>query len=245
MKRLAYLLSTLCLLFAAPVQASKVDVLSYYDSPPFHYSNEFGLVKEVMSLLDKHIEEMDFKYKVVSRPLLNKLISNIQRPFIIPLVNPVWFGDSNRQKYQWSIPLYADSNALLSHPSDPVEFKGYQSFLNQTVAVPSGYRIHFLDDLVNKNKALRLDVPTIKTLVEKVAQKNARMAVVPYVLAYHQVQTNGWQDRVHFSKRPHQSYKRFFMFKNASKQQLEFFNTAIREIQENGQLERVLKKYGY
>lgn len=232
--------------WATSAQAdNKIDVLSYYKAPPFYFSDGSGLVADLLGALEKHGDGLSFSYKVISRPALNRIIPNVSNPLIVPLTNPLWFGDPYRNKYQWSNPLYKDSNTLISHRNDPVDFEGRKTFIAQSVGVPSGFRVYLLDDLVEKELATRMDVSDMSVLVSKVAHKNLRMAVIPFILAHYQVQNNGLEKDIYFSKQAHQTFERFFLLKNMPEDKLKAFNQAIDTMKENGVLDSILEKYGY
>jgi polar amino acid transport system substrate-binding protein len=223
-----------------------IDVYSYYTTPPFHFAEtKTGLVKEIMDAIDDASEHVSFSFHIVSRPKLTALLESESNTFIVPFAHPIWFKDKERTKYFWSRPLFSDHNALISNVADPIEFKGLYTFIFQKVGVPKGYQIYLLDDLVEKNKAERVDVSTIPSLINLVQRESIKMAVIPYALARYHVDKEHLTPFIYFSKRPHQTYDRHLMLVNADKTLNTFIDEAIQKIKEDGTLERILNKYGY
>lgn len=225
---------------------NKLKVFSYYTSPPF--SNEegkVGLVAEFLQAIEQYDERLKFDLQIISRPKLNKILEESKSTFIVPFAHPLWFNDKNREKYLWSRPLYTDYNSLISHKSKPVEFKGLYSFIFQGVGTLKGFHIYLLDDLVEKGKAKRVDVHEPETLVQMIALKKIKMAVLPHAMAHYHTEKLKLQDQVYYSARPHQTYDRHLMLANASTELNGIIDEAIAKARQSGVFDLILKKYGY
>jgi len=244
--RIVTLLFAIFTLSTSVVNAdTNIRALSYYETPPLYNSDGRGLVYDIIDAIDDECSDINFDYKVFTRPVLDRLLINIEQPVIILLVNPLWFQDVDRTKYNWSLPIYSDSNAVISNKNDPIEFTGPETFKNQSVAVLKRHRFHILDQLVDQRLATRLNFSTIESIVQKIAQNNVRMAIIPFLPAYYQTEKHQLGNVIHFSSKSQHYFERHLLLKNVSPEDEKQINQAIETLQKNGRLKEILAKYGY
>lgn len=116
---------SLCLASAA-MAAEKVQVISYYDFPPFTEANGEGLSRQLCALLEAASGgRYQFDLQVLPRLRFDTVLERSTTPVLALWVAPEFFTDPTR--YRWGGSLMEDNAILLAMPGKAFELERAES----------------------------------------------------------------------------------------------------------------------
>jgi len=115
-----FILGTWLGLAAAAMAAEKVQVISYYDFPPFSEANGEGLSKQLCALLEAaSAGRYQFELQVLPRLRFDTVLERTTSPVLALWVAPEFFTEPTR--YRWGSSLMEDNAVLLAMPGKTFE----------------------------------------------------------------------------------------------------------------------------
>jgi polar amino acid transport system substrate-binding protein len=201
--------SMLWLLAVAASAAETVQLLTYHLHPPFVNAPQQGLTYELAAFLNQRSAgEYEFVVRELPRNRLNQIIRR-DGAWITLWSNPLWFGDNDQQKYRW-IAVQADSNAVLSPQTRPVEYTSPEVLYGKRFGGMLGHRYVGIDDLVTAGKIERIDGRNERQNLRLVARERLDVTILPGSTTRYLLAEMKLQDAVHVSATPHSVYLRHF-----------------------------------
>jgi polar amino acid transport system substrate-binding protein len=134
---------------------SPLQLLSYYDYPPFVTGPGLGLSHDLAQWLRQRVGPVAMD--VLPRRRVDALTASPGWSGIVPWVAPSWFPGSSRQARVWSEPLMDDEDLVLSRKAKPVAFDNIQSLQGLTLGGVFGHLYRDADPLVQRGVLRRLD----------------------------------------------------------------------------------------
>ena len=142
----------------APTRPS-LNLLSYYDYPPFTTGPGEGLNVELQNWLrrrtDSPLESCELE--LLPRRRVNARVDAPGWVGMVPWVAPSWFRDPERKLYVWSAPVMEDEDLVLSLRRNPLAFDGAASLRGRTLGGVFGHVYNDIDPLAEKGELRRFD----------------------------------------------------------------------------------------
>ncbi|WP_170829173.1 MULTISPECIES: substrate-binding periplasmic protein [Pseudoalteromonas] len=223
-----------------------VTLYAYHLKPPYliDVEQEQGLYFDFALLLNQHQADYSFKVEYMPRKRLNRDIEQNTLDGLIIGVNPVWFRDQQQTKFAWSEPFMTDRDEFVSNISAPFEFVGQASLYGKTVGGVRGYHYFQVAPVVKIDKATQLEMGTELQLLEMLVKKRIEIAVISNAtLNYLLAKNKHWENAVHLSNQPHESYSRALLAPKDMRNAVDVINTVLQKSEFKEQLQRLLMRY--
>ncbi|CCQ12213.1 hypothetical protein PALB_31140 [Pseudoalteromonas luteoviolacea B = ATCC 29581] len=174
-------------------------------------TEEQGLYYDIAALFNRHQDSVQFITHYLPRKRLDKLIEDNQLDGLVLGVNPIWFGDVNRQKYLWTNSLVEDVDDFVSNKNKPFEYEGRATLIGKTVGGILGYRYFGVDELAQEEKLERVNTNEELQLLEMVLKGRLDTAIVSRKTRRYLERQNDWKGVFHISELPHDRFTRHIM----------------------------------
>lgn len=145
-------------LAAAAPAADKVQVISYYDFPPFTEANGDGLSKQLCALLESASGgRYQFELQVLPRLRFDTVLERANTPVLALWVAPEFFTEPTR--YHWGSPLMDDNAILLAMPGKTFELDQAESLRGLRFGGVLGHHYPYgaLDNAIKQGYVSRAD----------------------------------------------------------------------------------------
>ncbi len=152
------LLATAALALALPdaqATVSPLQLVSYYDYPPFVTTPGQGLSHDLLQWLKQHVGGASLEQ--LPRRRVDARIAEASWNGIVLWVAPSWFGGPSDRRFEWSEPLMDDEDLVLSRKARPVAFEDIRSLRGLTLGGVFGHVYRDADPLVQRGEMRRLD----------------------------------------------------------------------------------------
>jgi len=194
----------------------KVPVIfyAYHLKPPLivDVSSKQGIYYDFTRLLSKRSTRYEFRTKFLPRKRIDHLLKLQQISGGLIGVNPLWFGDKQESKYLWGPAILKDRDELVSLSKHPFEYNGPASLLGERVGGVLGYYYFGIDELVNQNKAYRINTNGERAILFMLLSGRVRAGIVSRSTYEYLVPRESWQGKFHLSAKPHDVFERRVMF---------------------------------
>lgn len=218
-------------------KARDVPVWVYHNFSPFIVDAEaqsgisYDLVNHLNALADGAFE---FKVNVMPRARLNHMLAKDEHGVVL-WANPIWFGDKDQTKYNWSEAIVEERSAVISPATAPFEYDGPASMIGRRLIGVRGHRYSGIDDLVENGSVNRFDVVSENQLLMFVASARGETAIISEPAAQFFVNRMNLTDKVHFSRNPHATYTRHVMVQTDSDELAAFVKDAVAALKTNSE----------
>lgn len=225
--------------------AKTVEVWSYYTAPPFSISNDKR--HDLTTILFQELTVRSkgkwiFKPKHLPRKRINFNLKNGVQGIVV-WVNPLWFGDKEKKKYDWTHRVVWGANEIVSLKSDPIDYKGPQSLFGKRFGGVRGHRYIGIDDYVKSQKIVRTDTSSFSQNLTKLLNHRLDVIIVSKAdLAYMFTQQD-IKNKVYISPTPHQTYPRQFLVTKGLEGVKDYINAQLNIIK-NEDVDVLLERYG-
>jgi len=219
------LVAALMLLLGMNSHAETITIYSYHNHPPFVTGKSTGLTFDLADALQKAPGNYKFEVRLVPRARLNALLKNwiegrcedgsCDKNWLVPWVNPKWgFIKGPVDNYIWH-ELFDDSNSIVSHSDNPIDYKSPESLKGHLFAGMRGHRYVGIDDLVSRGEIKRVDGNRERDNLMKLLMKRVDATLLPtstmqYLLNVDKtIQASA--GKFSLASKKHQSYTRYMM----------------------------------
>ncbi|MEH6496897.1 MAG: transporter substrate-binding domain-containing protein [Pseudomonas marincola] len=238
--------------FSATAGASPETIrfLTYHNSPPFIIDKELKL-GATYELADYLTQSSNGKYifqtQVLPRKRLNKEIS-VKCRCAVPWVNPLWFGDKNLEKYNWTTDYVAGSNAVVSSIHQRFEYAGPESLFGKTTSALRGTVWVGLGKHIKEGRIAHIEVDSFLSSLKLVQAGRADVTLIPTSMARYLVAENNLAGFFHFSTNPHRIFQRHFMIANFDSQKdkelQDYIQTLMPYLKDSREWKARMARYG-
>lgn len=215
---LSLLLLALLLAVPGPARADEVILYAYHLKPPYiiDRAKETGLYYDLARYLNERISGHTFRTVYLPRRRLEHDLELGRLHGLVIGVNPSWFKDEKRTRYDWSPPFLRDEDVVVSHQAAPVGYLGPESLVSKHIGLSMGYYYYGIDELVRAGRIMRDDAVNEEATLEKLALKRIDAAVVTRrTLEYLQRQRREWRGAFHVASKPHDEFDRMILIPHA------------------------------
>lgn len=190
-----------------------IGFFTYHLAPPFiiNAKTKEGLTYDLAEYFTERSQDR-FNFIVTPLPRL-RLDRNIKntRNCVVPWVNPAWFKDKARTQYLWTDGFFKDSNSIISHIFNRINYEGPESLIGYAMAGLRGGRWVGLDRLIKEGKIQKLEVSDFEGAVKTVAGGRVDGAILPKSVADYFINTNEVSENIYFSPKNHNNYQRHML----------------------------------
>ena len=245
MAKLPRLMIAFIYLFSIPTWSNEpqnVEVLSYYEVPPFKVSEGEGLSFELVAMLNAVApRNISFELKHIPRNRINQALK-IQQPVIVLLVNPAWFGDKTQTRYHWTDSLFEDGNDVVSRVLDPIDYQGIESLKGKRMGALLGRKYGPVDKAVAAGEIIREDVNDLGRNLLKLRAGHIDFTILSRTWSGYLIRSQNMQGI--FKRSAFKDFKRHLLISRQLTPQLPFLNNWVSSLAKNEQWQQMLKKYG-
>lgn len=224
-------------LFVTLYAAQKVTIYTYHNHAPFIIGKYKGLTYDVVNLLNKEAKgAYAFELKVVPRARLNYMLKpwinhscgktkKCNPYFMVLWVNHKWgFGKDSLSNFAW-VPLFEDSNAIISLKSKKVEYTKPEDLIGMRLAGISGHKYLGIDELVKEGKMTRINGNSEVDNLEVVLSSRADVTLLPHSAFRYYQKINDEYMELYAAKTPNQRYVRNIMTRPENRKLVEFLQS--------------------
>ncbi len=245
MAKLPQLMMAFICLFSIATWSSEpkvIEVLSYYEVPPFKVAEGEGLSFELVAMLNTAApEDINFKLKHMPRNRINQTLK-FQEPVIVLLVNPAWFGDKTQTRYYWSNSLFKDGNDVVSRISDPIEYQGVESLKGKRMGALLGRKYGPVDKAVAAGDIIREDVNDLGRNLLKLQAGRIDFTILSRTWSGYLIRSQDMKGV--FKRSAFKDFERHLLISRKLKPHLPFLNNWVRSLTKNKKWQKILNKYG-
>lgn len=241
------LLLLACVIFipsSVSAKAQVVEAWSYYQYPPFLVGENLGLNNELIDLMSSDSDgKYEFKLLIMPRKRLDVYLKE-EAAGIALFVNPIWIHKTKDQTCKWSLPLFTDSNEILSNVNKPVDYSGPESVQGMKFGGVYNHKYKYLDELVSQNKLTRINSNCEEVNILRVGQgRTIDFTLAPKSVLKYLINKNDLHNDVYFSKQPHSVYERHILMHNLPMELRAYINEFIKGLPNNPRWQKLKKKY--
>ncbi len=216
-----------------------------YNFGPFSINQETakGLTYDFSNLLTKK-SKGTFKFLVseLPRKRINLYLAEGVEAMVI-WGNPIWFGDKDKIKYDWSKGILKDKNVVISLKSSNIEYKGPKSMIGLRFGGVLGHKYEGFSDFFRTKKIERIDVREEIQNLKKMNFERIDFTIMPYSAAFFILKKLNYREKFNISKKAHQKFSRYFLINYKDKKTVNSLNHLIREILKSKEWKSLLIKY--
>lgn len=240
----------LCVMFVSlPATGSAqklVAVWTYYDFPPFLIGERQGLVHDFIGLMNHHAQgRYRFELGVYPRKRLDMKLESGEQGVVL-FVHWSYMGDGERTKYFWGPVIMPDRNEIVSRADRKVVFDGTAASLKGLrFGGVLGRRYPLLKDAMERGEIYRENSHGEEQNIRKLLAGRIDATTIPKPVLHHFVKTMGLEGRLYVSPTPITVYTRHLLVTKGLRAEHEFLSRFVRDISDNAEWRRIMKKYGY
>lgn len=236
-------------IFSSVLQSKEVVTLwSYYDYPPFviSASDKRGLNYDFVEMLNLFEADSPYQYelKIIPRKRLDSYLNEGVKGAVL-WVNPIFFADIKREKYDWTPRLLEDEQAFVSRVRTPFIYNGPESLMAQGFVL-GGIRGHLYGGIqkeIDAGKIKRKDVVNAKQNIGMLLKDRVSSFLIPLSTMKYYEKEMKLSHKVYYSPNPLKTYTRHILVNHDEK----VFNTltqVVKNLSEDEYWKTLLDQYG-
>lgn len=233
------------LLIPSILFSKDIQIWTYHNFGPFLIStaDKKGLTYDFSNLLTKKSKgAFNFLVSELPRKRINLYLAGGKEAMVI-WGNPIWFGDKEKKKYEWSDGILKDKNIVISLKSSNIEYKGPESMIGLRFGGVFGHKYEGFSDLFKTKKIERIDVREELQNLQKINLKRIDFTIMPYSATSFFLRKLKYREKFNISKKTHQKFSRYFLINYKEKKTVNSLNNLIRETLQSKEWKALLKKY--
>ncbi|MCZ4338879.1 transporter substrate-binding domain-containing protein [Shewanella colwelliana] len=236
-----------CSAWASTSDGERQDIAlyTYHYMPPYviNPAKEVGLFYDIARFFNQHQQTYRFKVSYIPRKRLNYQLSLNEFEGMVIGVNPIWFKDLNQSTYLWSAPFMQDQDEIISHLSNPVEFKTPQALYDKRVGGITGFRYHTIDQLVADGFVTRINTANESQLIKMLLKNRFDCAIVSRATTIYYQHILNTNQALYFSSVPHDQYTRHILVPKRLSAEFNAIIPLIEQLISNYQWQQKMQQY--
>lgn len=198
-------------------QNKTINVYTYHDKPPYViYDSDIthinaGIYLELIQQLNQESDSQQFQLIYMPRVRLELLLQDKKLDGIIIGVNPLWFGDKEKQRYLWSEPFMVDKDIFLVNTGRNLNITQNSDLSGLTIALERGTYYKGITELINNNKITLAATNSSEQNLNMLAYNRADITIISQLTANYFF-NNGYQKSLFkILNQPHDIFQRFIL----------------------------------
>ncbi|MGF1740071.1 transporter substrate-binding domain-containing protein [Vibrio profundum] len=244
MNRVTFSIVSLVFLIPGAYAETKINVWTYYPSPPFSVPKDGLSLTQILckELTNKSNGKWVFEPKYLPRKRINHNLAQ-GKSGIVLWASPVWFGDKEESKYDWTERVVWGQNEIVSLKGSSIEYTGPESMKGKRFGGVFGHYYKDIDEYVESKQITRNDTSSFQQNFDKLINERLDVIVIPRGELFHIMNKKGAKKDIYISKKPHQKYQRKILVTKDLVDVRDYINSQISK-GGNQNYENLLKKYG-
>lgn len=216
----------------AALAAEKIQLLTYYTSPPFAVDMLPAAGSYTVQLAQWLSQwsggRFEFVPRQVPRLRLDHMLANPEWRGVVAWANPLWFPDAERQGLLWSSVLMRDRNLRVSRQADKVLFAGGHPLRAVRFGGISGHQYEYLNADFRSGLLIREDAQNELSNVLKLQHKRIDLILLQESsLPYLRAQLPDFARWAYVDPQPQLEFERFLFTSRNNPDLLVFLNQAL------------------
>ena len=217
---------------ASALAAEKVQLLTYYTSPPYAVDSVPAADSYTQRLAHWLSQwsggRFEFVPRQVPRLRLDLMLANPEWRGVVAWANPLWFADPERQRFLWSAVLMRDRNLRVSRQADKVLFAGGHPLNRARFGGISGHQYEYLHAAFKSGLLVREDAQNELSNVLKLQHKRVDLILLQESsLPYLRAQLPDFARWAYIDPQPQLEFERFLFTSQHNPDLLLFLNQAL------------------
>lgn len=205
------------ILWSCPLLAKEeVKLWSYYEFPPFVISTveKIGLSYDFVEMINlfEENDKYEFVLEILPRKRLNAYLRKGKKGAVL-WVNPLFFDDIERTKYNWTNRLLEDEQSFVSRAKTPFIFKGPKSLMKPDFIL-GGMRGHVYGGIqkqIDLGLITRTDVDKEKQNIGMLLKNRINAFLIPYTAMKYFEKKMNLYGKIFYSPKPLFTFSRNIM----------------------------------
>lgn len=191
--------------------ATKVDVYTYHDMPPYviNFADKQGLYFDFIAELNSNQPDYNFNLIYMPRKRLDYRLEQNKLNGIVLGVNPKWFKDRNQTRYFWSPAIMEDKDVFVSLNKHPVFVSQLNDLKDKRVGGIRGFRYIGVDKLVAEKQITRVDTQTESQLFDMLKKNRVDTAILSIYTFY--FLSENTRSEYYIAKQHHDAFTRHIL----------------------------------
>ncbi len=243
-----FIYSSLLFLFAIASQLSFateeiIKVYTYHDKPPYvifgQESNtiQAGIYLELVNHLNANSsannDGLRYELSFLPRVRLESQLKTQQLDGIVIGVNPLWFGDSTKQKYLWSNTFMDDKDIFLVNSDSTIEFQQASDLKGLTIALGRGTYYKGISELIKQGKIKAASTNSSQQNLDMLAYQRADITIMSELTANYFFNNGYPRSSFKILAKPHDTFQRSLLIPKSQSHLLVFINRALNKLNLN------------
>ena len=207
------LLVVLCLTLGSSCIAFSKETLkvyTYHNKPPYfdsQHPQKAGIYQNLLDQLNSNQQQFQLELRYLPRKRLNYALEKNKLDGIIIGVNPIWFQDTKREKYLWSVPFMSDRDIFVT--SGKLEKNSAPDFSGLRFSLTRGNYYKGISEEVNAGRIELIESQSALQSIQMLSHERADISILSQATAdYYQVEKLG----LDILKEPHARFERHILF---------------------------------
>lgn len=212
--------------------AEKIQLLTYYTSPPFAVDMVPAASSYTLRLAHWLSQcsggRFEFVPRQVPRLRLDRMLASPDWRGVVAWANPLWFPDAEQQGLLWSSVLMRDRDLRVSRQADKVLFAGGHPLRAARFGGISGHQYHYLEAEFRSGLLVREDAQNELSSVLKLQHKRTDLILLQAsYLPYLRAQVPDFARWAYVDPQPQLEFERFLFTGRNNPDLLAFLNQAL------------------
>ncbi|TDM05887.1 MAG: hypothetical protein C4K60_14430 [Ideonella sp. MAG2] len=238
----AWVLALHALSFGAA--AETLPVYNTYLTPPY-VVGDGGLAADTVAYMNKKLDgKFELKLNNLVRARLN-FVALDSKDFkgAVLFMAPMFVGDNDKTKYNWSDTLIKDGNAVLSPAASKFSYSGPEALDGKLFVGVAGYRYAGLDDKFGKS-IKREDVSNEESILKRMVEGKGDVALMAHSIAKYYVKQPEFSGKVNIDPKPYSTFTRHVLISKANPELSAELQKIVKEAEKDPAWKAITAKYG-
>ena len=239
-------------LFALPIAIAQtaepdepVVVYSYHLKPPFiiNEKQKTGLYYEFSHYINRKLKKTWLRTEYIPRRRLDLDLAQPEFKGMVIGVNPLWFGDKDKQKYLWSSAILRDRDEILSPIARPVEYTQPKDLFGKTLGVVHGLYYFGISEEIARANINREEANSEIQNLEKLLRNRLDVTIISRSTLNYYVKTHPISSRIHISAKPHDEFDRQLLCSKSLSKAFEKLEPLVAKMSTDPEWTAIVNKY--
>ncbi|WP_169567879.1 substrate-binding periplasmic protein [Sneathiella limimaris] len=225
----------------AQAEGKTLNVVTYYDYPPFVTDKNQGLFFNFIEEL-KELAGPDYQInsQVLPRKRLNELLQE-GRSIIVPFIHWSFFQDPEQDRYIWTPAFAVEKNLILSHTNNPVLYRGEaQNLTGLKFASVRGHVYVELQQAIDEGKIRNIITNSQISCLKLLLNQRVDFTTLPSSTLQFYLRKLNAKEEIHIATVPRTVFGRHVMMTKNLVGQRELLNQVVEKIKDSKEWQKNL-----
>jgi polar amino acid transport system substrate-binding protein len=201
-----------------------INVYTYHDKPPYVIYDtsindiQAGIYLELIQHLNKLSDKQHYQLIYMPRIRLELLLQDKELNGIIIGVNPLWFGDKDKQRYLWSESFMTDKDVFLVNAKSTFKFEQDSSLSGLTIALERGGYYKGITEMIKQDKITLSATNNSQQNLNMLAYNRANITIMSQLTANYFFNHGYKKSDFRILPQPHDTFQRYILIPKSMRQ---------------------------